>query len=38
MDQYFIDLMRGGVLGRGCAIWAIFCSAGFRIWNEHIRS
>jgi hypothetical protein len=35
--QYFIDLTRGGVLGLGWAICAIFCYAGFNIWNEHIK-
>ncbi len=36
-DQYFMDLTRGGVLGLGCAICDIFCSAGFNIWKEHIK-
>jgi len=35
--QYFDDFTLGGVLGRGLLICAIFCSAGFKIWNEHTK-
>lgn len=35
--QYFEDFTLGGVLGLGFVIWAILCSAGFKIWKEQIK-